>query len=258
MENRIQKLLEQKNEKVLNIYFTAGYPKLEDTVTLAISLEQNGADLIEIGMPYSDPLADGPTIQMSSQKALNNGLTLDHLFRQIREIREKSDIPIILMGYLNQWLQYGKESFCRSCQEAGVDGLIIPDLPMNIYQKEFKQILADHQLTISFLITPQTSNERIRQAANLSTGFLYIVSQSSITGKQGDMSDQQKVYFQRIGKLNLKTPRLIGFGIYNAKTLNTAWENANGAIIGSAFIRALKGPGSISEKVSSFMKKIKQ
>ena len=257
MENQITSLFKKKKENILNIYFTAGYPRLEDTVRIALQLDQSGVDLIEIGIPYSDPMADGQTIQNSSQKALANGMNLQLLFEQIKEIRKHSNIPIILMGYLNQWLQYGKESFCKACQQVGVGGLIIPDLPMQIYEKEFKHLLESYNLTISFLVTPQTSIDRIRLAAKLSTGFLYIVSQSSITGKKGDLSNEQIVYFQKIKNLNLNTPGLIGFGIHNHKTLTEAWKYANGAIIGSAFIRALGEEDNIPEKVISFITDIK-
>jgi tryptophan synthase alpha chain len=255
--NRVKQLFKRKNKDILNVYFTAGHPHLHDTVTLASQLTKCGVDLIELGMPYSDPLADGLTIQQSSMTALKNGMTLNLLFEQVNEFRKYHDTPLILMGYLNQVMQYGKTRFVEKCHEAGIDGLILPDLPMDIYEKEYMHVLESNDLAISFLITPQTSEERIRNADQLSSGFLYVVSQSSITGKTGKISSEQQSYFNRINEMNLTRPKLIGFGIHNRATYQAACANSNGAIIGSAFIRAVEGEGNIEEKVSSFIKKIR-
>ena len=255
--NRIKKLFKEKNENILNVYFTAGHPKLQNTAEIAATLDKNGVDLIELGMPYSDPLADGLTIQQSSMKALKNGMTLDLLFDQVQKIRSQQDTPIILMGYLNQVIQYGQKKFLDRCEEIGIDGLILPDLPMDIYVQEFQKDLEDRDIVISFLITPQTSDDRIKKADELSTGFVYVVSQSSITGKTGDISDAQQKYFDRINAMNLSSPSLIGFGIHDKKTYNVACTNSNGAIIGSAFIRALEGDESIEDKVGQFIQSIR-
>ena len=255
--NRIKKLFKEKNKNILNVYFTAGHPKLQDTAEIAAALDKNGVDLIELGMPYSDPLADGLTIQQSSMKALKNGMTLDLLFDQVQKIRSQQDTPIILMGYLNQVIQYGQKKFLDRCEEIGIDGLILPDLPMDIYVQEFQKDLEDRDIVISFLITPQTSDDRIKKADELSTGFVYVVSQSSITGKTGDISDAQQKYFDRINAMNLSSPSLIGFGIHDKKTYNVACTNSNGAIIGSAFIRALEGDESIEDKVGQFIQSIR-
>ena len=237
--NRLTQLFQNKKSNILNIYFTAGYPKRDDTEGVILALEKAGVDLIELGMPYSDPLADGPTIQESGSKALENGMTLNVLFEQIKRVREKTQIPLILMGYYNQVLQFGDDKFFQLCAETGVDGLILPDLPLEIYERDYQKRLADLNLKISFLITPQTPTERIRKIDNLSTGFIYIVSSYAITGAKTGISEEQIAYFKRIEKMKLQNPRLIGFGISDRETFNIACSHANGAIIGSAFIRAL-------------------
>ncbi len=241
MTNRLATLFSTKKKDVLNIYFTAGHPELESTVTIIRSLAESGADLIEIGVPYSDPMADGETIQQSSMKALQNGMTLKVLFKQIAEAREHTQIPLVLMGYFNQVMQYGMERFVRAAAAAGVDGLILPDLPAYEYQRDFRQLAESAGLQVSFLITPQTSDDRIREIAASSTGFLYVVSSSSITGGSSVITDRQRAYFDRIDALQLNNPKLIGFGISDATTFRTACEYFEGAIIGSAFIRALSG-----------------
>ena len=255
--NRINQVFQNKEDQILNVYFTAGHPNLDDTVKVGKALTQNGVDLIELGMPYSDPLADGLTIQNSSMTALKNGMNLSLLFDQVEEFRSAHETPIILMGYLNQVIQYGKEEFIKKCSEVGIDGLILPDLPMDIYEEEYLELLKNHNISISFLITPQTSEERIRKADELSTGFIYVVSQSSITGKTGDISTKQQEYFDRINKMGLSSPTLIGFGIHDKATYNVACANSNGAIIGSAFIRALEGEGHVDNKVADFINKIR-
>lgn len=241
--NRIQQLFQNKRENILNIYFTAGFPKLHDTEHIILALEKGGADLIEIGMPYSDPLADGPTIQESGTKALANGMTLPLLFEQISSVRQKTQIPLILMGYFNQVMQYGEEKFFRKCKETGIDGVILPDMPLHVYEEQFQELFTELDLGISFLITPQTSENRIRKVDELTRGFIYMVSSAAITGAKAGISEQQLTYFNRINNMQLINPRLIGFGISNHDTFTTACKYANGAIIGSAFIRALEGTG---------------
>jgi tryptophan synthase alpha chain len=236
--NRIhQKLKEDK--KLLSIYFSAGYPKLEDTVTIIENLEKSGVDMIEIGLPFSDPLADGPTIQASSTQALKNGITTEILFEQLKGIRRTVEIPLIIMGYFNPMLQYGVEAFCKKCNEIGIDGLIIPDLPVDVYNEEYKSIFEMYGLINVFLITPQTSNDRIHFIDSISNGFIYMVSSASVTGSQSGFGDNQKEYFKRISNMDLKNPQIVGFGINNSDTFNDATNYAKGAIIGSAFIKYL-------------------
>ena len=253
MKNRIINLFNRKGGDVLNVYFTAGHPELNDTTSIITALDHQGVDLVEIGMPYSDPMADGETIQNSSQRALKNGMTLSLLMEQITTLRQSSNIPIIIMGYYNQMMQYGEERFLQEASEAGVDGLIIPDLPMDVYAKQYKNLFEKYNVTMSFLITPETSDDRIRMADELSNGFLYVVSKSSITGSSSTISDRQKAYFNHINSLDLNTPRLIGFGIHDKTTYDTACEYAQGAIIGSAFIRALEANGKLEEKIGQFI-----
>lgn len=258
MDNNIQKRIKEADGKALNVYFTAGFPTLESIPVLISALEKSGADLIELGMPYSDPLADGVTIQKSSKTALENGLNLNILFDKIELARKTTTIPIILMGYFNQLLQFGVSKFLKMASEKGVEGMIIPDLPMDIYEREYKSLFEKHNMSISFLISPMTSEERIRQADRLSTAFIYVVSQSSITGKKGEISKEQKKYFERIDSMNLETPRLIGFGIHDNSTFETACQHSDGAIVGSAFIRALADSQDIISTTDAFIKSIKQ
>ena len=256
MNNRINKLFQEKKGQVLSVYFTAGYPNLEDTTQLIQELVKNGVDLIEIGMPFSDPVADGPVIQHSSLISLQNGMSIRKLFAQLKDIRQSVEIPLILMGYINPVLQYGVEAFCQKCNEIGIDGLIIPDLPMDVYEAEFKSVFEANNLHNIFLITPQTSDERLRKIDEVSTGFIYMVSSNSTTGAKTSVSDFQKLYFERVNLMSLKNPRLIGFGISNAETFRNACQYANGAIIGSAFVKALEGPNTIKQKVSAFINTI--
>lgn len=234
--NRIKQKLNE-NKKLLSIYFTAGYPNLNDTVSIIQDLEKNGVDMIEIGLPFSDPLADGPTIQASSTQALKNGMTTEVLFGQLKDIRKSVSIPLIIMGYFNPMLQYGVDAFCKKCQEIGIDGLIIPDLPVDVYSEDYKSIFEKYGLINVFLITPQTSNERIRFIDSISNGFIYMVSSASVTGSQSGFGDNQNHYFERISNMNLKNPQIVGFGINNSDTFNQATQYAKGAIIGSAFIK---------------------
>jgi tryptophan synthase alpha chain len=234
--NRInQKLKEYK--KLLSIYFTAGYPQIDDTATIIKNLEQSGVDMIEIGLPFSDPLADGPTIQASSTKALKNGMTSDVLFEQLKDIRQSVSIPLIIMGYFNPMLQYGVEAFCKKCSDVGIDGLIIPDLPVDVYHSEYKETFEKYGLINVFLITPQTSDERIHYIDSVSDGFIYMVSSASTTGAKVGFGNEQTEYFQRIAKMNLNNPQIVGFGISNNDTFTQATKNAKGAIIGSAFVK---------------------
>ncbi len=248
--NRINQKLQDTNT-VLSIYFSAGYPNLNDTVQIIQDLENNGVDMIEIGLPFSDPLADGPTIQASSTQALYNGMTTQILFEQLADIRKTVSIPLIIMGYFNPMLQYGMENFCKKCAEIGIDGLIIPDLPVDVYANEFKTIFEQYGLINVFLITPQTSEERIRFIDSVSDGFIYMVSSASVTGSQSGFGNTQENYFKRIADMNLRNPQIIGFGINNAETFNQATQFAKGAIIGSAFITNLteNGVGSIGNFV---------
>lgn len=254
MSNRIKAKLKE-DKKLLSIYFTAGYPALNDTVQIIQDLEKSGIDMIEIGLPFSDPLADGPTIQESSTAALKNGMTTETLFEQLKDIRKTVSIPLIVMGYFNPMLQYGVEAFCQKCQEIGIDGIIMPDLPLDVYQAEYEDTFKKYGLINVFLITPQTSDERIIQIDNASEGFIYMVSSASVTGSKSGFGDTQTEYFERIAKMNLKNPQIVGFGIKDSETYQAATKNANGAIIGSAFIKHLTSNGI--EKVSSFTKSIR-
>jgi tryptophan synthase alpha chain len=256
MNNRINKLFQEKKERILSIYFTAGYPNLDDTVPMIQELVKNGVDLIEIGMPFSDPVADGPVIQHSSLIALQNGMSIRKLFDQMKDIRQSVDIPLILMGYINPVLQYGVEAFCKKCNEIGIDGLIIPDLPMNVYEDEFKSVFEANNLHNIFLITPQTSDDRLKVIDEASSGFIYMVSSNATTGAKTSVSEFQKQYFERVNSMSFKNPRLIGFGISNAETFENACQYASGAIIGSAFVRVLEGNEPLELKVSQFIKSI--
>jgi len=241
IETALSKVKAEGNtsKKLLSIYFTAGYPELDDTASIIKSLASSGVDMIEIGLPFSDPLADGPTIQKSSTKALENGMTTELLFDQLVHIRKEVDIPLLIMGYFNPILQYGIEAFCRKCVETGIDGLIIPDLPVDVYQQEYSDVFKKHGLINVFLITPQTSDERIRYIDSISKGFIYMVSSASTTGAINSFDQGQDAYFERINKLNLKTPQIVGFGISNHKSFVQATKYSSGAIIGSAFVKYL-------------------
>lgn len=251
--NRIKRLFQSKQEHILNIYFTAGYPQRDATTTIIKSLTAAGVDLIEVGMPYSDPLADGPTIQESGSQALRNGMTLPLLFEQLREVRKTVDVPLVMMGYFNQVLQYGVDRFLEDCVKAEVDGLILPDLPLYEYEQHYRQKIEAAGLSMSFLITPQTSDERIQKVDELSDGFIYMVSSAAITGAKKDISGQQIAYFERIAAMELRNPRLIGFGISNHETYATACEYAAGAIIGSAYIKALAAGTNVKETTDEFV-----
>ena len=255
--NRLDRLFSTKIKDILNVYFTAGYPYLHDTETIILELEKAGVDLIELGMPYSDPMADGPTIQNSSTVALKNGMNVPLLFKQVEKVRKHSDIPLIVMGYFNQVMQYGEKAFFEKCAAVGIDGLILPDLPIYVFEENYRELCDKLNLRISFLISPQTSAERIRKIDELTKGFIYMVSSSSITGGNSGISDEQVSYFNRINQMRLTNPRLIGFGISNHETYATACSYSNGAIIGSAFIRALNQSDNLAATIAEFVKMIR-
>lgn len=250
--NRIQQKL-QENKKLLSIYFSAGYPSLNDTADIIHALANSGVDMIEIGLPFSDPLADGPTIQHSSTVALQNGMTTNLLFKQLENIRHTVTIPLLIMGYFNPIMQFGVENFCRKCAAIGIDGLIIPDLPVDIYTEQYQAVFEQHGLVNVFLITPQTSDDRIRYIDNVSNGFIYMVSSASVTGSQGNFGTHQQQYFERIAEMKLQNPQIVGFGINDSATFKLATAHARGAIIGSAFISNLTkfGVASIGQFISS-------
>ena len=237
--NSIQELFQKKDKNHLSIYFTCGYPKLDDTTIVISALEKSGVDFIEVGLPYSDPLADGPTIQESSQKALENGINLDIIFEQLLTIKETNKTPLVLMGYLNQLLKYGEDKFCQKVVDCGIDTIIIPDLPMIEFENHYQELFDKYGITNVFLITPHTSEERIKKIDSYSKAFIYVVASASITGVKGDISNNQISYFERIKAMNLESKLIIGFGISDKQTFNTACNYANGAIIGSAFIKNL-------------------
>jgi len=252
--NRIDKMFQSEKHKILSVYFTAGYPTLDSVEKIILLLEKNNVDMIELGIPYSDPLADGPVIQETGKIAIANGMTLKHLFLQLKDIRKKTSIPLLLMGYFNPVLQFGFDLFCKSAEEAGIDGLIIPDLPLPEYEKHYKEIIGKYNLRIIFLITPDTSSQRIKQIDELSNGFIYMVSSSSTTGKMKIFDDYQLNYFARIASMKLRNPVLVGFGIHNRETLEQVYSFCNGAIVGSAFMRELQRSTSIEGGIREFFK----
>ena len=250
--SRIKELFEKKSSRVLNVYCTAGYPQLYSTIEVMNALQQNGADLIELGMPYSDPLADGPVIQQSSSIALANGMTIEKLFEQLKDFRNQIHVPVVLMGYMNPVLQYGFERFCKDAAAVGVDGLILPDLPEYEFETEYGAIIKQNGLDFIFLVTPETSDERIKKLDSLSNGFLYAVSSSSTTGSDKIMTDVN-TYLQKLKSMQLKNPVLVGFGIKDKKTFDSASAYANGAIIGSAYIKALEGTTDVAMRTKEFL-----
>ena len=252
--NRIKTLFEKKKSNILSVYFTAGFPQLNDTVQVITELQNNGIESIEVGIPFSDPMADGVVIQESGTVALRNGMTLKLLFEQLSDIRKTIHIPLIMMGYLNPIIQYGFEQFCIDCKKVGVDGMIIPDLPFNDYMSEYKVIADKYDLRVIMLITPETSEERIRLIDEHTDGFIYMVSSASTTGAQKNFNDSKQAYFRRINEMKLKNPRLIGFGISNKSTLDAAYANASGAIIGSKFITLLKETKNVKDAVRLLLK----
>ncbi|MFY9242916.1 MAG: tryptophan synthase subunit alpha [Polaribacter sp.] len=252
--NSLQKLFQQKDKNLLSIYFTCGYPNLDDTTKVISALEKSNVDFIEVGLPYSDPLADGPTIQESSHRALQNGINLDVIFEQLMTVKNINKTPLVLMGYLNQMLKYGEDKFCKKVIECGIDTLIIPDLPMIEYENHYQKLFDKYGLTNVFLITPNTSIERIHRIDSYTKAFIYVVASSSITGAKGEISNQQIAYFERIKAMNLQSKLIIGFGISDKSTFTTACKYSNGAIIGSAFIKDLSKNGV--GNIDSFIKPI--
>jgi tryptophan synthase alpha chain len=253
--NRIDQLFEKKQQHILNVYCTAGYPHLNSMSEVLAALQNNGADIIEIGMPYSDPLADGPVIQQSNMVALDNGMSIPVLFEQLKTIRDIIHLPIILMGYMNPILQFGLEKFCAAAEAVGVDGIILPDLPMYEFETEYKQLFEKHNLRFVFLVTPETGEERIRKIDGLCSGFLYAVSSSSTTGNNKAIEDQS-AYFRKLQDMKLKNPILVGFGIKDKATFQSASQYTNGAIIGSAYIKALENSADIETATKEFLNKV--
>lgn len=250
--SRIGELFNRKQQEILNVYFTAGFPRLEDTLPVMRALQQHGADMIELGMPYSDPLADGPVIQQSSSRALANGMTIPKLFEQLQDFRRDIGLPVVLMGYLNPVLQYGFERFCADAAAAGIDGLILPDLPVGEYERKWGAVIRQYGLDFSFLVTPETPPDRVRRLDELSSGFLYAVSSSSTTGgPQGPQLSEE--YLRRLQSAGLKNPVLVGFGIRDAAGFRDACRYANGAIVGSAYIKALEINGDIDATTRQFL-----
>lgn len=245
--NRIDKLFEEKKNNILSVYFTAGYPELEDTVKVIQALEKNGVNMLEIGVPFSDPMADGPVIQASGTQSLRNGMSVKTLFSQLADVRQSVSIPLVMMGYLNPIIQFGFENYCREAARCGVDGFIIPDLPFAEYMESYKPIAEKYGVHIIMLITPETSEERIRMIDQHTSGFIYMVSSASVTGAKNRFSDENLAYFRRVNAMQLKNPRLIGFGISNKETFDAACREASGAIIGSKFISLLGSEESIDD-----------
>ena len=256
--NRINKLFQTKSEKILSIYFCAGHPTLEGTRDTIKTLEQKGVDMIEIGVPFSDPMADGPVIQDAATKALRNGMTLRKLFAQLDGIRSEVNIPLILMGYLNPIMQFGFENFCKECVAKGIDGVIIPDLPFKDYLEDYKPIADKYDIRIIMLITPETSDERIRFIDEHTDGFIYMVSSAATTGAQKEFDNAKQAYFSRINAMGLRNPRMIGFGISNKQTLEAAQSNAAGAIIGSKFVNLIEETGDAGKAIDKLYEALKQ
>ena len=254
--NRIKNLFKEKANNILNVYCTAGFPQLNSTLEVMKALQENGADIIELGMPYSDPLADGPVIQQSSSVALANGMTIKKLFEQLKDFRKKISVPVVLMGYMNPVLQYGFEKFCEDAATVGIDGLILPDLPEHEFETEYGAIIKKYGLDYIFLVTPETSEQRVKKLDELSTGFLYAVSSSSTTGGNKDMTDV-KAYLQKLRALKLKNPVLVGFGIKDKASFDAACLNTNGAIIGTAYIKALAEHGNVADITRKFLESVK-
>ncbi len=248
-------MFRKKQHEVLNVYCTAGFPQLDSTLTVMTALQTYGADLIELGMPYSDPLADGPVIQESSARSIENGMTIDRLFVQLKDMRSTIKVPVILMGYMNPVLQYGFEKFCMKAASVGIDGLILPDLPMHEYLTEYGNIIRNNNLDLIFLVTPETKEDRLRNIDALSTGFLYAVSSSSTTGNNKNINDQQ-AYFEKLQSMQLKNPILVGFGIKDRETFQAACKHTNGAIIGSAYIKAIENSNNITTDTKNFLQTI--
>jgi tryptophan synthase alpha chain len=253
--SKLELVFKEKSKRILNVYCTAGYPSLDSTMKVMTSLQKNGADIIELGMPYSDPLADGEVIQVSSIKALANGMNIAVLFEQIKDMRKSITIPVILMGYMNPILQYGFENFCKNAKEVGVDGLILPDLPLFEFEQSYGKIITENNLDFIFLVTPETPDQRVEKLDSLSNGFLYAVSSSATTGKDKDFNVVAQ-YLQKLQAMQLKNPILVGFGIKDKATFDAATVHTQGAIIGSAYIQQLTKGGDIETTTSQFLNSV--
>lgn len=256
--NRINQLFKEKKSDILSLYFCAGHPTADSTAEIIRTLARRGIDMVEIGIPFSDPMADGPVIQDAATKALRNGMSLHKLFSQLKDIRKDVDIPLLLMGYLNPVIRYGFENFCQSCAECGIDGMILPDLPFHDYMETFKPVADRYGLKIIMLITPETSDERIRFIDRNTDGFIYMVSSAATTGAQKEFDDEKQAYFNRVNRMNLMNPRMIGFGISNKQTLDSARHNASGAIIGSKFVSLLNRSATADEALNSLFADLQQ
>jgi tryptophan synthase alpha chain len=255
--NRIDQLFRRKTASILSLYFTAGHPVLENTLSLIKALDHAGVDMAEVGIPFSDPMADGPIIQRSSQVALKNGMSLKLLFEQLKEVRQETSMPILLMGYLNPVLQFGMERFCEHCMKTGIDGVILPDLPLEVFLDEYSQLFKQSELHKVFMVSPQTNPERVRLIESVSGGFLYLVSSSSTTGLKGKFAEEQIEYFERIRRMKLGKPTMIGFGIADHQTFKTACQYSHGAIIGSAFVKMLEEEGFSGTHVREFVNRVR-
>ncbi|MFN8237404.1 MAG: tryptophan synthase subunit alpha [Chitinophagales bacterium] len=254
--NRIKELFQRKQQSILSVFCTAGFPELESIVPVLEQLQADGVDMVEIGMPFSDPTADGPVIQHSNTIAINNGMNLKVLFAQLEHIRAKIHIPLVLMGYINPAMQYGFDNFLKDANNCGIDGVIIPDLPIYEYETFYKEKFSQYHIQNIFLVTPQTSEERIRKIDTLTDAFVYIVSSNAITGGNSDIQKEQTSYFERIRNMQLRNPSLIGFGIRDKQTFDTACRYANGAIIGTAFIKAIDQSKNLNQDITSFIRSI--
>ncbi len=256
--NRINQLFKEKKSDILSLYFCAGHPTADNTAEIIRTLARRGIDMVEIGIPFSDPMADGPVIQDAATKALRNGMSLHKLFSQLKDIRKDVDVPLLLMGYLNPVIRYGFENFCRSCAECGIDGMILPDLPFHDYMETFKPVADRYGLKIIMLITPETSDERIRFIDHNTDGFIYMVSSAATTGAQKEFDEEKQAYFNKVNRMNLMNPRMIGFGISNKQTLDSARHNASGAIIGSKFVSLLNRSATADEALDSLFADLQQ
>jgi tryptophan synthase alpha chain len=256
MMNRIDRIFQQKQKGLLSVYYTAGYPELDDTIPVIRELEKGGVDMIEIGMPFSDPLADGPVLQSCNQRSLENGMSMSKLFDQMKDVRKEISIPLLLMGYLNPVLNYGLEAFCKQARDCGMDGVILPDLPVQEYEKKYRKHFEHFGLHMIFLITPQTPESRIRRIAAAGRGFIYMVSAASTTGVKKGFLEEQLAYFDKIRNMDLDLPRMIGFGISSRASFRSACEYADGAIIGSAFMEHISREGNLSDKIPDFLSMI--
>lgn len=255
--NRIDKLFAQKSSDILSVYYPAGFPSLDDTMTVLSELQASGVDMVELGIPFSDPMADGVVIQEAATAALSNGISLKKIFSQISDMRSSIDIPVILMGYLNPIMQFGFEAFCAECQRVGVDGVIIPDLPFNDYIEHYKEISQRYGICTVMFITPETSDERLRLIDGEASGFVYMVSSAATTGEQKSFAGEKEAYFERINSMGLRNPRMIGFGVSNTETFKAACSNSRGAIVGSLFVKLLGSGCSVSDAVAQLIKTLK-